>query len=290
MTAQRIDGYALATQIRRELKSQVDKLKNQGKPSPGLAVILVGHDPASKIYVHHKRIACQEVGMYSVDYDLPSHISEHELLDLIDELNENPLIHGILVQLPLPPHLNTEQIIERTYPNKDVDGFHPYNLGRLAQKNPFLRPCTPYGIIQLLHYIEADLVGLNAVIVGASNIVGKPMALELLMAESTVTICHHHTRDLEEHVKHADLLVAAIGHANVIQSKWIKPNAIVVDVGMNRLPDGKIVGDIDFDTAKDRASWITPVPGGVGPMTVASLLQNVFTTYFKQTHPELHHV
>lgn len=279
MPAQIIDGKAIAAKIRAALKAKIAELQPIKKQPPGLAVILVGSDPASQIYVTHKRQACQQVGINSFAYDLPETTSQEELLALIEQLNQDPAIHGILVQLPLPKQIDSNLMLESIKPNKDVDGFHPYNLGRLAQKRPLLRPCTPYGIIHLLDHTKIPLQGKNAVMVGASNIVGRPMALELLLRDCTVTICHRQTRDLATHIKHADILIAAIGNPGVIQSNWIKPGAIVIDVGMNRLPDGRLVGDIDFETAKEIAGWITPVPGGVGPMTVAMLMQNTFFAY-----------
>lgn len=281
MAANIIDGKAIAENIRIQLKKNIFELKAKGKTLPGLAVVLVGQDPASEVYVKNKRRACQEVGIQSFDYDLPVSTSESELLTIIDQLNKNPRIHGILVQLPLPSHINSNLVLEKIDPNKDVDGFHPYNLGRLAQKRPLLRPCTSYGIVQLLESIPINPRGLNAVMVGASNIVGRPMALELLLVESTVTICHRQTRDLQNHIKQADILIVAIGNPQVINSEWIKPGAVVIDVGMNRLESGQLVGDIDFASAKEIASWITPVPGGVGPMTVATLLQNTFFAYYQ---------
>jgi len=275
MSAQIIDGKGIANRLQQELAEQLRYRQQQQLVIPGLAVILVGEDPASAIYVRNKRLACQNVGIHSVAYDLPLTTTQAELLNLIDNLNQDPAIHGILVQLPLPVHIDSNIILDAITPTKDVDGFHPYNLGRLAQKRPLLRPCTPYGIITLLEKTGISISGLHSVVVGASNIVGKPMALELLLAGSTVTICHSKTKDLASHVKQAELLVAAIGQAGIIKTEWIKPGAIVIDVGMNRSSfTGKLTGDIDFETAKEVASWITPVPGGVGPMTVTSLLYN----------------
>lgn len=279
MTAKILDGTALASIIRAELKTNIEQLKQQNLSVPGLAVILLGQDPASHIYVSKKRQACKEIGMHSLAYDLPADTSQEKLLQLIATLNADPEVHGILVQLPLPKHFDPNLILESIDPYKDVDGFHPYNLGRLAQKRPFLRPCTSYGVMKLLDQIHTPLEGMNAVIVGASNIVGRPMALELLMVNSTVTICHRYTQNLADHIRTADLLIVAIGKTNVIQSSWIKPGAIVVDIGTNRLSNGSLVGDVDFESAKERASWITPVPGGVGPMTVTMLLQNTFYAY-----------
>jgi methylenetetrahydrofolate dehydrogenase (NADP+)/methenyltetrahydrofolate cyclohydrolase len=279
MTAQILDGKKLSVTIRADLKAQMAALAKAGKPAPGLAVVLVGDDPASQVYVRNKREACNEIGMQSFAYDLANDVSQQDLLKLIDQLNQDSKVNGILIQLPLPAQIDTQTILERVDPKKDVDGFHPYNLGRLAQGQPLLRPCTPYGIIKLLAEYKINLSGLNAVVVGASNIVGRPMALELLTEDCTVTICHSKTKDLAQHISCADLLVAAIGHPGVIKSEWLKPGVIVVDVGMNRLDDGRLVGDIDFDSAKQKASWITPVPGGVGPMTVATLLQNTYYSY-----------
>lgn len=281
MSAQILDGKALAAKIRTELKSTISDHLKLGKSEPGLAVILVGSDPASHIYVNSKRRACEEVGIHSFAYDLPEDTSQTKIFALLDELNQNSRVHGILIQLPLPAQINSDLILERILPHKDVDGFHPYNLGHLAQRKPLLRPCTPYGIMKLLELTGLPLKGKHAVVVGASNIVGRPMALELLMANCTVTICHRYTTNLASHVKQADLLIAAIGKPNIIQTEWIKPGAIIIDVGTNRLPDGRVVGDVDFASAKEKASWITPVPGGVGPMTVAMLMQNTVDAYLQ---------
>ncbi len=270
MTAQLLDGKTLAEKIQAELREKIRHLSR----APGLAVILVGQDTASTIYVHKKSEACKEIGIHSVSFNLAEDVSEKELLLLIDQLNNDAVIDGILVQLPLPKHINTQHVIERIAPHKDIDGFHPYNLGRLAQGAPLLRPCTPYGIMHLLHATKIDLQGMHAVVVGASNIVGKPMALELLTAQCTVTLCHSKTKNLAQHIKAADILVSAMGKTNVIQRDWIKNQAIVIDVGIHRTQNNKLCGDIEFDSAKEKASWITPVPGGVGPMTVAMLLSN----------------
>lgn len=243
-------------------------------PTPGLSVILVGNDPASLSYIKRKQKACQEVGIRSELHQLPENTTQQTIQEQITQCNQAPNTHGILLQLPLPRHISTDQLLETIDPKKDVDGFHPYNLGRLVQRRPLLRPCTPYGIIQLLKTNNITLAGKHAVVVGASNIVGRPLALELLLAKCTVTICHRFTRSLSESVHQADILITAIGKPNIIKSKWIKSGTIVVDVGFNRLHGKKVVGDIDFETAKRTASWITPVPGGVGPMTVATLLQN----------------
>ncbi|GIU44240.1 bifunctional protein FolD [Shewanella sairae] len=274
MTAQNIDGKAIAQTIRTQLKDKVTARKEAGQRVPGLAVILVGADPASQVYVGSKRRACEEVGFMSRSYDLDCSTSEEALLSLIDECNEDPSIDGILVQLPLPEHIEESKVIERIRPDKDVDGFHPYNVGRLAQRSPVLRSCTPMGIMTLLKSTEIDTYGLDALVVGASNIVGRPMALELLLAGCTTTICHRFTRNLEDKVRRADLVVVAVGKPGFIPGDWIKPGAVVIDVGINRLENGQLVGDVEFDVAAQHASFITPVPGGVGPMTIASLLEN----------------
>ncbi len=274
MTAQLIDGKAIAASLRQQIAQRVAERRQRGLRAPGLAVILVGNDPASEVYVSHKRKDCEEVGFMSKAYDLPASTSQAELLSLIDNLNEAADIDGILVQLPLPAHLDASQLLERIRPDKDVDGFHPYNVGRLAQRIPLLRPCTPKGIMTLLESTGADLHGMHAVIVGASNIVGRPMALELLLAGCTVTVTHRFTKDLPGHLASADLVVVAAGKPGLVKGEWIKQGAIVIDVGINRQADGKLIGDVVFDTALPRASWITPVPGGVGPMTRACLLEN----------------
>jgi methylenetetrahydrofolate dehydrogenase (NADP+) / methenyltetrahydrofolate cyclohydrolase len=274
MTANIIDGKAIAQHVRRELKQRLQERHTKGLITPGLAVILVGEDVASQIYVRNKRDACRDVGINSFAYDLPNSTTETELLALIQKLNVDPRVQGILIQLPLPSSVNTSHILESIDPKKDVDGFHPTNLGLLAQGRPFLRPCTPYGVMGLLEYEKISLKGLNAVIVGTSNIVGKPMALELLNAGCTITLCHSATRNLQYHIEQADVLVSAMGKPGVIQSIWIKPKAIVIDIGITRAPSGKLHGDIEFSTAKEIAAYITPVPGGVGPMTVAMLLEN----------------
>ncbi|WP_296050987.1 bifunctional methylenetetrahydrofolate dehydrogenase/methenyltetrahydrofolate cyclohydrolase FolD [uncultured Alteromonas sp.] len=281
MTAHLIDGKLIAKQVRRDVALYVDSLKQAGKREPGLAVVLVGSDPASQVYVSNKRKACDEVGFNSRSYDLPADTSQQQLLDLVDELNNDAAIDGILVQLPLPAGLDAEQILERIHPHKDVDGFHPYNIGRLAQRIPALRPCTPKGIMTMIEATKRPVKGLDAVIVGASNIVGRPMSLELLLAGCTVTTCHKFTQDLKSHVSRADLLVVAVGKPAFIPGDWIKPGAIVIDVGINRTAAGSLVGDVEFDKAVERAGWITPVPGGVGPMTVASLIENTLEAYVK---------
>ncbi|MGL5451953.1 MAG: bifunctional methylenetetrahydrofolate dehydrogenase/methenyltetrahydrofolate cyclohydrolase FolD [Aeromonas sp.] len=274
MSAKIIDGKQVAQTIRSQVGAQVKQRLAAGKRAPGLAVILVGADPASQVYVGSKRRACEEVGFLSRSYDLGADASSHELLALIDTLNQDPLVDGILVQLPLPRHFDTTQVLERIAPDKDVDGFHPYNVGRLALRIPTLRPCTPKGIMKLIETTGVQTHGLQAVVVGASNIVGRPMTLELLMAGCTTTTCHRFTTDLEAQVRRADLLVVAVGKPHFIPGEWIKPGALVIDVGINRLADGSLVGDVDFETARNYASFITPVPGGVGPMTVASLIEN----------------
>lgn len=274
MNAKLIDGKQIAANLRKDIASKVTERKNNGQRLPGLAVILVGSDPASQVYVSHKRKDCEEVGFLSRSHDLPATTSQQELLDLIDSLNDDAEIDGILVQLPLPAHLDASQLLERIRPDKDVDGFHPYNIGRLAQRMPLLRPCTPMGIVRLLNSTGVDLYGLDATVVGASNIVGRPMALELLLAGCTTTVTHRFTKSLEEHVRRSDLVVVAAGKPGLVKGEWIKPGAIVIDVGINRMEDGRLVGDVEFGPAAERASWITPVPGGVGPMTRACLLEN----------------
>ncbi|CAN7561876.1 bifunctional methylenetetrahydrofolate dehydrogenase/methenyltetrahydrofolate cyclohydrolase FolD [Pseudomonas sp. LjRoot71] len=274
MTAQLIDGKAIAASLRQQIAQRVAERRQQGLRAPGLAVILVGSDPASQVYVSHKRKDCEEVGFLSQAYDLPATTSQAELMALIDRLNDDASIDGILVQLPLPEHLDASLLLERIRPDKDVDGFHPYNIGRLAQRMPLLRPCTPKGIMTLLQSTGADLYGMHAVVVGASNIVGRPMAMELLLAGCTVTVTHRFTKDLPMHVGQADIVVVAAGKPGLVQGEWIKPGATVIDVGINRQADGKLIGDVVYETALPRAGWITPVPGGVGPMTRACLLEN----------------
>jgi methylenetetrahydrofolate dehydrogenase (NADP+) / methenyltetrahydrofolate cyclohydrolase len=274
MAAQIIDGKAVAQSTRQQVALRVQQRLAAGKRAPGLAVVLVGMDAASQVYVGSKRKACEEVGFESFSYDLPSGTTQQELFDLIDSLNADNKVDGILVQLPLPAGLDASAILERINPLKDVDGFHPYNIGRLAQRMPALRPCTPKGIIKLLQSTGIQIRGMDAVVVGASNIVGRPMALELLLAGCTTTVCHKFTKQLEQHVRRADLVVVAVGKPEFIPGDWIKPGALVIDVGINRLESGKLVGDVEFDKAKEHARFITPVPGGVGPMTVACLIEN----------------
>jgi methylenetetrahydrofolate dehydrogenase (NADP+)/methenyltetrahydrofolate cyclohydrolase len=274
MTARIIDGKARAEQLTAEIRARVAARVAAGRRAPGLAVVLVGENAASQVYVRNKRRTTDAVGMISQAHDLPAGIAQAELLALIARLNADPAVDGILVQLPLPASIDPEAVSECIDPGKDVDGLHPYNVGRLVLKRPLLRPCTPYGCMTLLHDTGADLVGLHAVIIGQSNIVGRPMALELLMARCTVTICHSATRDLPDLTRLADILVAAVGRPRFVQGDWIKNGAIVIDVGVNRDAEGKLCGDVDFAAARERAGWITPVPGGVGPMTIAMLLSN----------------
>ena len=274
MPAHIIDGKAVAQRVTDEVRANVAAHVAAGGSVPGLAVVLVGDNAASQVYVRNKRKTTEAVGMRSFAHDLPAMTSEAELLALVDRLNADPCVNGILVQLPLPRHIDPERVIERIDPKKDVDGFHPYNIGRLVLKMPMLRPCTPYGCMRLLQETGQDLVGMHAVVIGQSNIVGRPMALELLMARCTVTICHSATRDLPGIVRQGDIVVAGVGKAKFVPGDWIKPGAIVIDVGINRMEDGKLCGDVDFEAAKNVAGWITPVPGGVGPMTIATLLAN----------------
>lgn len=281
MTAQIISGNAISAQIKSEISEQIQTYIQQGKRAPGLAVVLVGADPASQIYVGNKRKSCEQISIQSTSYDLPETTTQEELLALIETLNQDEMIDGILVQLPLPAHIDSSKVIEAILPSKDVDGFHPYNVGRLCQRIPTLRSCTPYGIVKLLEKTNLNVRGKHAVIVGASNIVGRPMAMELLLLGCTVTVTHRFTENLEQHVRQADLLVVAVGKPHLVKGEWVKEGAIVIDVGINRI-DGKIVGDVEFDVASQKASYITPVPGGVGPMTVAMLMQNTLQAY--RTH------
>ena len=285
MPAQIIDGKAIAADVRKQVRSDIQQRISAGQRAPGLAVILVGADPASQVYVRKKREACDEAGLVSKSFDLDKNIEQQTLLNLITELNNDTQIDGILVQLPLPEHIDSTLILEAILPDKDVDGFHPYNIGRLAQRIPVLRPCTPHGIIHMLETINEPFKRRHAVIVGASNIVGRPMYLELLLAGATVTITHRFTKDLATHVANADILVVAVGKPGIVKGEWVKLGATVIDVGINRLPNGKLTGDVDFETAAERAAWITPVPGGVGPMTVAMLLRN--TLQAAETHDGL---
>ncbi len=274
MKAQIIDGKAIARDIRAETKARISTRLDQGLSRPGLATVLVGADEASRIYVRNKRRACAEVGIASFDHDLPSSTTQAALLDLVAQLNRDERVHGILVQIPLPAHIDSRIVIESIAPEKDVDGFHPYTVGRLAQRIPLLRPCTPYGILTLVERIGIDPKGKRVVIVGASNHVGRPLALEFLLAGSTVTVCHRFTVDLETEVRRAEILVVAVGKPGVVPGEWVADDSVVLDVGINRQPNGKVIGDVGFEAAAERAAWITPVPGGVGPMTVAMLMQN----------------
>ncbi|MCK5903238.1 MAG: bifunctional methylenetetrahydrofolate dehydrogenase/methenyltetrahydrofolate cyclohydrolase FolD [Cocleimonas sp.] len=274
MVAQRIDGKKIAADVRIEVKALIDQRLQQGKRPPGLAVILIGGDPASQVYVGHKRKACKEIGMTSRSYDLPETTTQHELLNIIDDLNQDKSIDGILVQLPLPSHIDATLVIEHIHPDKDVDGFHPVNIGKLALRIPGMRPCTPYGIMRLLDSIGENYKGKHAVIVGASNIVGRPMLLELLLAGSTVTVCHRFSSNTPELIAQADIVVVAVGKKEFVKGAWIKQGATVIDVGINRRKNGTLVGDVEFSAASEKAAWITPVPGGVGPMTVAILMKN----------------
>lgn len=277
MSAQIIDGKAVAARLQRELGLAVKTRLEAGLRAPALATVLVGQDPASEIYVRNKRRTCAALGIRSVPVELAADVDLPALLAAVDALNDDDGIDGILVQLPLPKGIDATPVIERIRPDKDVDGFHPYNLGRLAQRQPVLRPCTPFGVIELLNSTGVDLHGLRATVVGASNIVGRPMALELLLAGCTTTVCHRFTRALDEEVARADVVIAAVGKPQMVRGDWIKPGAIVIDVGINRLPDGTLCGDVEFAAAAERAAWITPVPGGVGPMTVTMLMANTIS-------------
>ncbi|KIA81667.1 bifunctional methylenetetrahydrofolate dehydrogenase/methenyltetrahydrofolate cyclohydrolase FolD [Chromobacterium amazonense] len=274
MSAQLIDGKAVAERLVEKVRVGVETRLAQGKRAPALAVVLVGDDPASAVYVGGKKRACEKAGVRSVSYELPAETSQQQLLEIIDELNADDGVDGILVQLPLPKQIDPQTVIERIDPKKDVDGFHPYNVGRLAIKMPLMRPCTPRGVMTLLEEYGIDPKGKKAVIVGASNIVGRPQALEMLMARATVTVCHSATQNLAAEVAAADILVVGVGIPNFVKGEWVKPGAVVIDVGINRLDSGKLCGDVEFDAARERAGFITPVPGGVGPMTIATLLQN----------------
>jgi len=274
MSAKIIDGKAIAENLLQDLKKEIDMRSKKGIRNPSLAVVLIGSNPASSIYVKNKRLACEKIGVKSIAYDLPNETSEKELLTLIETLNNDTSIDGILVQSPLPSHINNDVIFENISPLKDVDGFHPKNIGLLAIKRPQLRSCTPYGVMKLIKATQLAIQGLDAIVVGSSNHVGRPMALELLLGGCTVTICNRYTQKLQQKIELADIVVAAAGIPDMIKGSWIKPGAIAIDIGINRLESGKIIGDIEFDIAKTRAGFITPVPGGVGPMTVATLMEN----------------
>ena len=274
MTAQIIDGKAVSQKCLDKIAAEVAQRTAENKRPPCLAVILIGDNPASQVYVRNKKNACEKVGFRSLSYEKSANFSENDLLALIDELNNDDTVDGILVQLPVPPHIDSQKIIERIRPDKDVDGFHPYNIGRLAVKMPLMRPCTPKGVMTMLAEYDIDVKGKNVTIVGQSNIVGRPQALEMLMNRATITVCHTATKDLPAEVARADIVVAAVGRPNCIKGEWIKDGAVVIDVGINRLENGKLCGDVEFATASEKASFITPVPGGVGPMTIASLLEN----------------
>jgi len=274
MSANIIDGKAVAENLLQDLKKEIDVRSKKGIRNPSLAVVLIGSNPASSIYVKNKRLACEKIGVKSIAYDLPNETSEKELLTLIETLNNDTSIDGILVQSPLPSHINNDVIFENISPLKDVDGFHPKNIGLLAIKQPQLRSCTPYGVMKLIKATQLAIQGLDAIVVGSSNHVGRPMALELLLGGCTVTICNRYTQKLQQKIELADIVVAAAGIPDMIKGSWIKPGAIAIDIGINRLESGKIIGDIEFDIAKTRAGFITPVPGGVGPMTVATLMEN----------------
>jgi|TARA_B110000003_G_C16545559_1_gene494534 methylenetetrahydrofolate dehydrogenase (NADP+) / methenyltetrahydrofolate cyclohydrolase len=273
MTAQIIDGKKIATKLLEDIKQEIIERERLGKRNPCLAVILIGNNPASHVYVKNKKIACEKVGIKSISYDFDKSITEKKLLALIEEVNLNESIDGILIQSPLPDHIDEDKIINAINPTKDVDGFHPFNIGLLAIRQPKLRSCTPYGVIKMLKASKINLEGLDATIVGVSNNVGRPMALELLLEKCTITSCHSKTKDLEGKVRQADLVVVAAGRQNLVRGEWIKEGAIVIDIGINRIND-KLVGDVEFDVAKQKAAFITPVPGGVGPMTVATLMEN----------------
>lgn len=274
MTAQLIDGKKISQQRIEAVAQAVKARQEKDLHTPCLAVVLVGDDPASAVYVRNKKLACQKSGIESRSYELPSETTQDDLLKLVDELNGDSAVDGILVQLPLPAHIDSQAVLERIEPHKDVDGFHPYNVGRLVVKMPLMRPCTPKGVMTLLEAYGIDPKGKKAVVVGASNIVGRPQALELLLSRATVTICHSATQNLADEVAAADILVVGVGIPNFVKGEWVKPGAVVIDVGINRLDDGSLCGDVEFDVAKERASMITPVPGGVGPMTIATLLEN----------------
>jgi methylenetetrahydrofolate dehydrogenase (NADP+)/methenyltetrahydrofolate cyclohydrolase len=282
MTARIIDGKGIAQEVRNEVRKAIDGMVGRGLRRPGLAVVMVGDNPASQVYVRNKRRSCEECGIVSIAHDLPQSTSETELLAKIDELNANEAVDGILVQLPLPDHIRESAVVERIDPRKDVDGFHPYNVGRLAERNPLIRPCTPYGVVRMLDHIGVSVKGRHCVVVGASNIVGRPMSLELLLMGATTTVTHRFTRDLETHVRMAEVLIVAAGKPGLVPGDWVREGAVVVDIGINRREDGTLCGDVQFEEAAKRAAWITPVPGGVGPMTVAMLMKNTLEASFRR--------
>ena len=282
MAARIIDGKSIAQDVRTEVRKAIDGMVGRGLRRPGLAVVMVGDNPASQVYVRNKRRACEDCGIVSVAHDLPQSTSEMELLAKVDELNADDAVDGILVQLPLPDHIRESSVVERIDPRKDVDGFHPYNVGRLAERNPLIRPCTPYGVVRMLDHIGVSVKGKHCVVVGASNIVGRPMSLELLLMGATTTVTHRFTRDLESHVRMAEVLIVAAGKPGLVPGEWVREGAVVVDIGINRREDGSLCGDVQFESAAQRAAWITPVPGGVGPMTVAMLMKNTLESSFRR--------
>ena len=282
MAARIIDGKSIAQDVRTEVRKAIDGMVGRGLRRPGLAVVMVGDNPASQVYVRNKRRACEDCGIVSVAHDLPQSTSEMELLAKVDELNADDAVDGILVQLPLPDHIRESSVVERIDPRKDVDGFHPYNVGRLAERNPLIRPCTPYGVVRMLDHIGVSVKGKHCVVVGASNIVGRPMSLELLLMGATTTVTHRFTRDLESHVRMAEVLIVAAGKPGLVPGEWVREGAVVVDIGINRREDGTLCGDVQFEEAAKRAAWITPVPGGVGPMTVAMLMKNTLEASFRR--------
>ena len=282
MTARIIDGKSIAQDVRNEVRRSIEGMVARGQRRPGLAVLMVGDNPASAVYVRHKRRACEECGIVSLAHDLPQSTSETELLARIDALNADDAVDGILVQLPLPDHIRESAVVERIDPRKDVDGFHPYNVGRLAERTPLIRPCTPYGVVRMLDHIGVSVKGRHCVVVGASNIVGRPMSLELLLMGATTTVTHRSTQDLETHVRMAEVLIVAAGKPGLIPGEWVREGAVVVDIGINRREDGTLCGDVQFAEAAKRAAWITPVPGGVGPMTVAMLMKNTLEASFRR--------
>ena len=282
MAARIIDGKSIAQDVRTEVRKAIDGMVGRGLRRPGLAVVMVGDNPVSQVYVRNKRRACEDCGIVSVAHDLPQSTSEMELLAKVDELNADDAVDGILVQLPLPDHIRESSVVERIDPRKDVDGFHPYNVGRLAERNPLIRPCTPYGVVRMLDHIGVSVKGKHCVVVGASNIVGRPMSLELLLMGATTTVTHRFTRDLESHVRMAEVLIVAAGKPGLVPGEWVREGAVVVDIGINRREDGSLCGDVQFESAAQRAAWITPVPGGVGPMTVAMLMKNTLEASFRR--------